>query len=154
MFLLRQEIEYPTEFLFISYTLISTTTDWRTLLLEDTGLGGKGGERGGGGNEGTNNDFGATPYFLVIADDQEGWEAFSSVIIISHFLDRLLIICEAQMFFLYLTRNKTISRLFLLSWFGFEIKELLHIINQTLVSLRLTLLYTILHYFTLFYTTV
>ena len=32
-------------------------------LLEDTGLGGKGGGRGGKG---------ATPYFLVIANDQEG----------------------------------------------------------------------------------
>ncbi len=40
-------------------------------LLEDTGLGGKGGG-GGGGMRGTKNGFGATPYFLVIADDQEG----------------------------------------------------------------------------------
>jgi len=32
--------------------------------------GGKGGK--GGGNEGTKNGFGATPYFLAIADDQEG----------------------------------------------------------------------------------
>jgi len=40
-------------------------------IQEDTGLGGKGGERVGG-NEGVPNGFGATPYFLVIADDQEG----------------------------------------------------------------------------------
>jgi len=38
---------------------------------EDTGLGGKGGERGGAMRR-TKNGFGTTPYFLVIADDQEG----------------------------------------------------------------------------------
>jgi hypothetical protein len=34
-------------------------------------MGGKGGERGGQLGR-TKNGFGTTPYFLVIADDQEG----------------------------------------------------------------------------------
>jgi len=38
--------------------------------LEDTGLGGKGGK--GGAMRGAKNNFGATPYFLVITDDLEG----------------------------------------------------------------------------------
>ncbi len=45
------------------------------------------------------NGFGATPYFLVIADDQEGREAFSSIIILSCFLDRLLILRSTEEFF-------------------------------------------------------
>jgi hypothetical protein len=129
--------------------------EWRSLVnfwweQEDTGLGGKGGERGGQWGR-TKNGFGATPYILVIADDQEGWGAFSSVVILSRFLDRLLIICKAQKIVLYLARNKKLLRQFFLSWFGFEIEEL-HIIIQTLVSLRSTLLYTIIHYYTLLYT--
>ena len=70
------------------------------LYQEDTGLGGKGGK--GGDNEGVKNGFGTTPYFLVIADDQEGWEAFSEALSsISSFLIRLLVICEAEKIFLY-----------------------------------------------------
>ncbi len=38
---------------------------------------------------------------IKIIDNQEGWEAFSSVLILSRFLDRLLIICEAQKIFVY-----------------------------------------------------
>ncbi len=47
-------------------------------FLEDTGLGGKGGKRGGHGGH-TKNGFGATPYFLVIAEIKKDEKAFSSV---------------------------------------------------------------------------
>jgi len=55
----------------------------------------------GGGQWGrTKNGFGTTPYFLVIADDQEGWEAFSEAFSsISSFLIWLLAICEAEKIF-------------------------------------------------------
>jgi hypothetical protein len=43
------------------------------------------------------NGFGATPYFLVIAKDQEGREAISEALSsISSFLTWLLVICEAE----------------------------------------------------------
>ncbi len=50
--------------------------------------------------------------------------------------------------FLYLTRNKKISRQFLLSWFGFEIEELPHNHPNTSFLPR-TILYNIVHYCTL-----
>ena len=71
---------------------------------------------------------------------------------------RLLIICEAQKIFLYLTRNNKLSHQFLLSWFGFEIEELPHHHPNTSFPLTIaeihyyTLLYTIIHYYTLLYT--
>jgi hypothetical protein len=38
-----------------------------------------------------------TPYFLVIAEDQEGWEAFSEAFSsISSFLIWLLVICDSE----------------------------------------------------------
>jgi hypothetical protein len=123
----------------------SSVSAWKTM-----DWGGKGG-KGGGQLGRTKNGFGTTPYFLVIANDQEGWEAFSSVIILSRFLDRLLTICEAQKIVLYLTRNKKLSRQFLLSWFGFEIEELPH--NHPNTSFPPTHnIYTIIHYYTLLYT--
>ena len=43
------------------------------------------------------NGFGTTPYFLVIANDQEVWEAFSEAFSsISSFLNRLLVICDEE----------------------------------------------------------
>ena len=63
--------------------------------------------------------------------------------------------------FLYLTRNKKLSRQFLLSWFGFEIEELSHNHPNTsfppthniyTIIHYYTLLYTIIHYYTLLYT--
>ncbi len=62
--------------------------------------------------------------------------------------------------FLYSTRNKKLSRQFLLSWFGFEIKELPHNHSNTSflpthnIIHYYTLLYTIVHYDTLLYTIV
>ncbi len=53
---------------------IAGMRSWPGILFpvqEDTGLGGKGGGRGGA-TRGAKNGFGATPYFLVIADDQKG----------------------------------------------------------------------------------
>ncbi len=41
-------------------------------------------------------NFGVTPYFLVITDDQEGWESFSYVIILSRFLDRLFFVLSEK----------------------------------------------------------
>jgi len=53
---------------------MSLPTFWGVVTaseLEDIGLWGKGGERGGA-MRGAKNGFGVTPYFLVITNDQEG----------------------------------------------------------------------------------
>jgi hypothetical protein len=86
---------------FFSWRVARTQPSLDSHLQEDTGLGGKGGE--GGGQWGrTKNNFGATPYFLVIAKDQEGREAFSEALSsISSFLIWLLVICKAEKICLY-----------------------------------------------------
>ncbi len=91
-------------------------------------IGGEMGEQWGRNKNG----FGTTPYFLVIADDQEGWEAFSSVIILSRFLDWLLTICEEQKIFC--TWQEIRSSLVNFSFLDSALKSRsFHIIIQTLV---------------------
>ncbi len=114
---------------------IRKTLDW----------GGKGGK--GGGNEGAPKMLCTTPYVLVIAERMRSF--LFSVIILSRFLDRLLVICEAQKCFLNLTRNKNFLINF--SFLDSALKSRsFHVIIQTLHSFPPT--HTIVHYYTLLYT--
>ncbi len=95
---------------------------------------GKGGERGGQWGC-TKNGFGATPYFLAIADDQEGWEAFSEDFSsISSFLIRLLVICEAEK--QICTKQEIRSFLVYFSFLDSALKSMSFHIIQIIISLR------------------
>ena len=96
-------------------------------------MGGKGGERGGQLGR-TKKGFGATPYFLVIANDQEGWEAFSEAFSsISSFLIRLLVIYEAEKIF---TKQEIWSFLVYFSFLESALKSMSFHIIKKIVSLQ------------------
>ena len=127
------------------------------MFQEDSGLGGKGGERGekGGAMRAYQKWFWRNSIFSC----DHRWSrtrrmrSFLFCDNSSSLSCRLLIICEAQKIFLYLTRNNKLSRQFLLSWFGFEIEELPH--NHPNTSFPPTHnIYTIIHYYTLLYTNI
>jgi hypothetical protein len=125
---------------------IRKTLDW----------GGKGGK--GGGNEGVPKMVLRDSIFSCDRQRSRRMRSFLFCYNSFSLSCRLLIICEAQKIFLYLTRNTKLSHQFLLSWFGFEIEELPHhhpntSFPPTIAEIHYyTLLYTIIHYYTLLYT--